>query len=173
MKKIVISLGIIVLFSMAIITIISFAQFDNSYKINPNNLVDMTSEQIIYYIQEKQLNQTPIFSYLFPFFSFAGILIGLLVFYIMSLVLVLRGVNDFITAYLHTLRYQRIFFYRTMQKSVLNATFIVVFVKLFGFAGLGIEYILTNVYLILQLAETFSRKTRYRDLMPVARYLIL
>jgi len=85
MKKIVISLGIIVLFSMAIITIISFAQFDNSYKINPNNLVDMTSEQIIYYIQEKQLNQTPIFSYLFPFFSFAGILIGLLVFYIMSL----------------------------------------------------------------------------------------
>ena len=48
MKKIVISLGIIVLFSMAIITIISFAQFDNSYKINPNNLVDMTSEHIIF-----------------------------------------------------------------------------------------------------------------------------
>ncbi len=71
------------------------------------------------------------------------------IFYIMSFVLVLSGVNDFVAAYLHTLRHQQVIFYRTLQKSILTFTFMIVFVKIFGFVGLGIEYLLTTFSLVV------------------------
>jgi len=71
------------------------------------------------------------------------------IFFIMSLVLIFAGVNDFVSAYLYTLRHQKIIFYRTLQKSILTIVFMFIFVKLFGYIGLGLEYLLTTTCLAL------------------------
>jgi hypothetical protein len=84
MKNIVLSFGIVVMFSMLVISIATFAQFDNVYRINTDELVGMSAEEMILYIQDKQINTPPIFSYIFPLFAFGGVLVGLIVFYILS-----------------------------------------------------------------------------------------
>src|SRR3989344_1318793 len=71
------------------------------------------------------------------------------IFYIMSLVLAMSGVNDFVVAYLYTLRHQKVIFYRTLQKSILTVTLMFIFVKLFGLVGLGIEHLLTTFSLVI------------------------
>ena len=70
-------------------------------------------------------------------------------FYMMSLVSILSGVNDFVASYLHTLRHQKVIFYRTLQKNILAVTFMVLFVSLFGYIGLAFEYLLTTTYLVI------------------------
>ncbi|MFC2143388.1 hypothetical protein ACFLQN_03245 [Candidatus Aenigmatarchaeota archaeon] len=83
MKKIIISTGLIVLFAMAVIVVIIYNQNDN--QLNPYELVGMTTEEAIIYIQEKQSIESSSYLLMIPLMSFVGVLIGLIVFYIMSL----------------------------------------------------------------------------------------
>jgi len=71
------------------------------------------------------------------------------IFYIVSLGLLVSGVNDFVAAYLYTLRYQKILFYRTLQRNILTISLMFIFVHWLGFIGLGLEYLITNIFLTI------------------------
>ncbi len=69
------------------------------------------------------------------------------IFYIISSVLLISGINDFVVAYLNTFRHQKILFQRTVQKNTIALILTIVLVKLFGLIGLGIGYVVTAIYL--------------------------
>ncbi len=75
--------------------------------------------------------------------------LSLPLFYIMTSILIFAGINDFAVAYLYTLHQQKILFMRTVQKSLLTVIFMVLFVKWFGYLGLGLEYAVTTMTLMI------------------------
>ena len=82
MKKIIIAVGLVVLFAMAVIVAVIYSQ--NGNQLNPYELVGMTTEEAILYIQEKQAVESSSYLLMMPLMSFVGVLVGLIVFYILS-----------------------------------------------------------------------------------------
>ncbi|MEM3373821.1 MAG: hypothetical protein QXE31_01240 [Candidatus Woesearchaeota archaeon] len=84
-KKFFVVSIIIISFILLLITIILFFnQIREERKIDITEIELMTKEEIIQYIYNKQAKDHLPFFYLVPLFSFFGILIGLLIYYIMS-----------------------------------------------------------------------------------------
>jgi len=82
-KKIIISNLIIIAFILFIISVIFYANnLHNLRKLDPLELESMSKEQIIQEIYQRQTG-TP-FYYFIPIFGFFGIVVGALVYYIMS-----------------------------------------------------------------------------------------
>jgi hypothetical protein len=84
-RKIIISFLIIVSFILLIVSVIFFLYNTREQRqIDPTELEIMTKEQIIQYIYEKQGNEHTPFFYFIPIFGFFGIVVGTLIYYIMS-----------------------------------------------------------------------------------------
>ncbi|MGV8171453.1 MAG: helix-turn-helix transcriptional regulator [Candidatus Woesearchaeota archaeon] len=84
-KKIVISALIIVSFILLILSIIFYIDKTRDMRrIDPLELESMAKEQIIQTIYERQVQSTTPFYYFIPMFGFFGIVVGALVYYIMS-----------------------------------------------------------------------------------------
>jgi hypothetical protein len=84
-KKIFISGLIIISFILLVISVIFFLNSTRDQrKIDPSEFEIMAKEEIIQYVYEKQSDEHTPFFYFIPIFGFFGIVVGTLIYYIMS-----------------------------------------------------------------------------------------
>lgn len=84
-KKHVIAGLIVLSFALLILSsVIYISKVRNERQIDPLELESKTKEQIIQYVYEKQATTHLPFYYIIPIFSFFGIVIGALVYYVMN-----------------------------------------------------------------------------------------
>jgi len=88
-RKIILGVGIIISFALLIVSISMYFNFQHeereSSRLNHDAIDDMSTEEIKNFLNERRESQ-PVFHsfYLLPFVAFIGLLIGTLVYYIMS-----------------------------------------------------------------------------------------
>ncbi|MFH0876329.1 MAG: hypothetical protein V1859_10410 [archaeon] len=84
-KKYIISSLIIISFVLLVISVVFFLNSTKEQrKIDPSDFEIMTKEEIIQYIYDKQSEGHAPFYYFIPIFGFFGIVVGTLIYYIMS-----------------------------------------------------------------------------------------
>lgn len=88
-RKIILSVGIIVLFALLIISISMYFGLQHERRdesrLDHNEIEDMTKQEIKDFLDKRRESQHTFHSYyLLPFFAFIGLLIGTFVYYIMS-----------------------------------------------------------------------------------------
>lgn len=81
---------------------------------------------------------------------------SLLIFYLMLPILLLFGLLEFLHSYLHVLRFQKILFMRVFLKNILSISLIIILVPIFGLIGLGYEYIITNIIILVMLYKSLT-----------------
>ncbi len=95
-RKLILGIGIIISFALLIMSISIYFNFQHDLReqsrLDPNTIDNMTTEQIKEFIIE-QRDMQPVFHsyYLLPFIGFIGLLVGTVVFYIMSDKVVQQG----------------------------------------------------------------------------------
>lgn len=95
-RKLILGIGIIISFALLIMSISIYFNFQHDLReqsrLDPDMIDSMTTEQIKEFIVE-QRNMQPVFHsyYLLPFMGFIGLMVGILVFYIMSDKVVQQG----------------------------------------------------------------------------------
>lgn len=88
-QKILLGIGIIVLFALIIISTSLYFNYQHDLReksrLNPGAIDKMSKEEIIYFLEQRRNTESsfPIF-YILPFIAFAGLLVGTIVYYIMS-----------------------------------------------------------------------------------------
>jgi uncharacterized membrane protein len=84
-KKIIISGLIVVSFILLVVSVLFFLYNTREQRvIDPSDFEIMTKEEIIQYVYEKQSEEHTPFFYFIPIFGFFGIVVGTLIYYIMS-----------------------------------------------------------------------------------------
>ncbi len=88
-RKTIIGIGLILAFIFLILTISTYYSYQHDIKqqerLDPKNLENMTINEIQQYIEEKRTEEITLKAYyLLPFSAFLGLIVGIIVFYIMS-----------------------------------------------------------------------------------------
>lgn len=88
-RKIILAMGIIVSFALLIFSISLYYNYlhdsKKETKLTADSVMSMSQEEIIEFIEKREEEQTKFHSfYLLPFIAFIGLIIGTLIYYIMS-----------------------------------------------------------------------------------------
>ena len=88
-RKVIFGVGIIISFALLIFSISSYYNYQHSIrqdsKLSAESVERMSNEEIIDFLKERRVTEPTVHSfYLLPFVAFIGLLIGTLVYYIMS-----------------------------------------------------------------------------------------
>lgn len=88
-RKIILGIGIITSFALLIISISLYFNYQHDIRqesrLNPEAIEDMSTEEIKDFIEQRRNTEPTIHSfYLLPFIAFIGLLVGTIVYYIMS-----------------------------------------------------------------------------------------
>ena len=89
-KKIILALSIVMLFALVIVMFTLYVQFRRPTQLDPIVFEGMTAEEIMEYFQERQSSRPTLMFYFIPVIGFSGLLVGTLVYYILSEKIVLR-----------------------------------------------------------------------------------
>ena len=83
-RKIILALSIVMMFALITVTFTFYVQSRRPSQLDPIVFEEMTSEEIINYFEERQSSRpTPMF-YFIPVIGFSGLLVGSLVYYMLS-----------------------------------------------------------------------------------------
>ncbi|MBR9683666.1 hypothetical protein GOV03_03950 [Candidatus Woesearchaeota archaeon] len=88
-RKIILGIGIIISFALLILSISLYYNYQHELrqesKLSPELIKSMSNEEIVSFLEERRGTESTFHSfYLLPFIAFIGLLIGTLVYYIMS-----------------------------------------------------------------------------------------
>jgi hypothetical protein len=88
-RKIILGIGIIISFALLIISISLYYNYQHDLrqesKLSPETVKEMSNEEIVKFLEERRATEPTFYSfYLLPFIAFIGLLIGTIVYYIMS-----------------------------------------------------------------------------------------
>jgi hypothetical protein len=83
-RKIILALSIVMMFAMIIIMFTLYVQSRRPSQLDPIIFEEMTSEEIIDYFQERQSSRPIPMFYFIPVIGFSGLLVGSLVYYMLS-----------------------------------------------------------------------------------------
>jgi len=83
-RKIILALSIVMLFSLITVMFTLYIQSRRPSRLDPIVFEEMTTEEIIDYFQERQSSRPVPMFYFIPVIGFSGLLVGTLVYYILS-----------------------------------------------------------------------------------------
>jgi len=88
-RRVILGVGIIISFALLIISISLYYNYQHDLrqesKLSPESVESMSNEEIVSFLEERRVTEPTFHSfYLLPFIAFIGLLVGTIVYYIMS-----------------------------------------------------------------------------------------